>query len=69
MTSENFNREGLNEEEKQQQIKKLGEEEEYKKMFGCFHDRRKERQLYEKSTREKLDAAERFKKEGKRDCF
>jgi len=33
-------------------------------MFGCFHDRRKERQLYEKSTREKLDAAERFKKEG-----
>jgi len=55
--------ESLDEQEKQEQIKNLGEEE-YKKMFGCFHDRRKERQLYEKSTREKLEAAERFKKEG-----
>jgi hypothetical protein len=33
--------------------------------MGCFHDRRKERELYEKPTDEKLDNAEIFKKEGK----
>ncbi len=32
--------------------------------MGCSHDRRKERELYEKSTKEKLDNAEFFKKEG-----
>eukprot|EP01017_Pseudomicrothorax_dubius_P047418 TRINITY_DN8522_c0_g1_i3.p1 TRINITY_DN8522_c0_g1~~TRINITY_DN8522_c0_g1_i3.p1 ORF type:complete len:145 (+),score=36.66 TRINITY_DN8522_c0_g1_i3:33-467(+) len=45
--------------------KKLSpEENEYLKQMGCFHDRRKERELYEKSTKEKLDNAKRFKEEG-----
>ena len=53
----------MNEEERAEMAKNIPEED-YKKMFGCFHDRRKERQLYEKSTKEKLEAADRFKKEG-----
>lgn len=33
----------------------------YLQQMGCNNDRRKERQLYEKSTEEKLEAAETFK--------
>jgi hypothetical protein len=29
--------------------------------MGCSHDRRKEREIYEKPTKEKLDNAEEFK--------
>ncbi len=32
--------------------------------MGCNNDRRKERQLYEKSTQEKLEAVETFKAQG-----
>ncbi|CBZ53256.1 putative TPR domain-containing protein [Neospora caninum Liverpool] len=57
--------------------KRLDEEEERKKkqeeaeaaaaremMPGCSHDHSKERQIYEKPTGEKIDAAERFRQEG-----
>ncbi|EPR64215.1 tetratricopeptide repeat-containing protein [Toxoplasma gondii GAB2-2007-GAL-DOM2] len=57
--------------------KRLDEEEERKKkkeeadamaaremMQGCSHDHSKERQIYEKPTGEKIDAAERFRQEG-----
>ena len=36
----------------------------YLQQLGCSHDRRKERDLYEKSTKEKLDNAEIFKNDG-----
>lgn len=32
--------------------------------MACTHDRRKEREIYDKSTDEKLENADYFKKEG-----
>jgi len=36
----------------------------YQNQMGCFHDRRKERELFEKPLKEKFEACERFKNEG-----
>ncbi|EGR30661.1 hypothetical protein IMG5_126420 [Ichthyophthirius multifiliis] len=51
-------------EDKQKELQDLIKQNPYLQAMGCSHDRRKERELYEKSTKEKLDNAEFFKNEG-----
>jgi len=54
----------LEKEDEEKVVKDPNNVENYKDQMGCFHDRRKEREIFEKPTKEKLEAAERFKLEG-----
>ncbi|KAL4477084.1 hypothetical protein ABPG72_015397 [Tetrahymena utriculariae] len=51
-------------EDKQKELEQIMKGNPYLQAMGCSHDRRKERELFEKPTKEKLDNAEYFKSEG-----
>ncbi|KRX03400.1 hypothetical protein PPERSA_08142 [Pseudocohnilembus persalinus] len=57
--------ENLSEEQKkQQELEEMYKNNPYLNAFGCNHDRRKERELFEKPTKEKIENAEEFKNQG-----